>query len=108
MAVELKRVIIDALGVSCGIDRRSMMYLLLAVPRSPSTQVQRIALLRRSVVRTAVISTFLHCPAMSVRTLHGLLSSKPSGAIGLSVCPRMKPVNRRSRSITGYRKYRMR
>lgn len=33
-------------------------------------------------------------------TLHGLLTSKPGGASGLSVCPRAKPVSRRSRSNT--------
>jgi hypothetical protein len=37
---------------------------------------------------------------MAIHTLHGLLSSKPAGATGLSVCPRTNPVNRRSRSIT--------
>jgi hypothetical protein len=31
---------------------------------------------------------------------HGLLNSKPFGATGLSVCPRGKPVNLASRSIT--------
>jgi hypothetical protein len=34
------------------------------------------------------------------RTLHGLFSSNPSGAEGLSVCPRRYPVNLLSRSIT--------
>lgn len=33
-------------------------------------------------------------------TLHGLLNSKPAGALGLSVCPLKNPVSRRSRSIT--------
>jgi len=40
------------------------------------------------------------CPGFTLRTLHGLLSSKPGGAYGLSVWPRINPVNRRSRSIT--------
>lgn len=52
--------------------------------------------------------SLLHLPAVSdarsvthgVRTLHGLLSSKPGGASALSVCPRAKPVNLRSRSST--------
>jgi hypothetical protein len=34
------------------------------------------------------------------RTLHGLFSSNPSGAEGLSVCPRRYPVSLLSRSIT--------
>lgn len=42
---------------------------------------------------------------LSIHTRHGLLSSKPGGAMGLSVCPRMKPVNRRSRSITAVHQY---
>ena len=33
-------------------------------------------------------------------TLHGLFSSKPGGAVTLSVCPRKYPVNLLSRSIT--------
>lgn len=35
-----------------------------------------------------------------LRTLHGLLNSKPGGAFTLSDCPRRKPVSLRSRSIT--------
>lgn len=33
-------------------------------------------------------------------TFHGLFSSNPGGALGLSVCPRSIPVNLRSLSIT--------
>jgi hypothetical protein len=55
--------------------------------------------LEEALLALYAVSTAQACPA-AVRTRHGLLSSKPAGAIGLSVWPRAKPVSRRSRSIT--------
>lgn len=48
----------------------------------------------------ASIQDHTNIAAHRTLTLHGLLSSKPAGAFGLSVCPLRKPVSLRSRSIT--------
>lgn len=52
-----------------------------------------------SLLHLVAVST-AHLVGRAVRTLHGLLSSKPAGASALSVCPRANPVSLRSRSST--------
>lgn len=52
------------------------------------------------ILHLLFVSDFLHIVGEVDPTLHGLFSSKPGGALGLSVCPRSVPVNLLSRSIT--------
>lgn len=55
--------------------------------------------LRLDLRSVSLLETW-HLVLISRHTLHGLLSSNPAGALGLSVCPLRNPVSRLSRSIT--------
>lgn len=67
----------------------------------PSTEPHVLGdpLLRLEGEKTRLASV-LQISKTGVHTFQGLFSSNPGGAIGLSDCPRKKPVSLRSRSIT--------
>jgi hypothetical protein len=76
--------------------------------RSSSPHLKLCRGCRRASMRTVSRPVICKLPlcllcCTDARTLHGLLTSNPGGAIGLSVCPRRYPVSRLSRSITASR-----